>query len=312
MRRFVILLAAVVLSLLVGAGQSAAQWRGGYCRPCPIVYCQPCPVIYYQPCPIVYYPCPVVYYPCPPVYLGGYPQTMPPARRAAAAQTRTITSPKGRSYQATLSNEEGDFEHEAAEPLPKAVAPVDRENTFRGKARAAAKLSLASAPVQSYDSISALIETLQKDTLMENHDPRITKDRDADRVAEEKRNVTVSAFLYAMRKEADNDYHMILGDDPGSERVRYLNSEISGLPTGGPFKAQLTQVRNDFKSFFTSEVLEHAQTRYVTFNPPIPVRITGSLFWDVEHIPPETVGPTAHKPRTAWEIHPVSKIVFEP
>jgi hypothetical protein len=160
--------------------------------------------------------------------------------------------------------------------------------------------------------MSALIETLPKDTIMEHHQPPITKDKDSDRVTEEQRNVTVNAFLYALRKEADNDYHMILGDDPNREQVRYLNSEVSGLPTGGPFKPLLTQVRNDFKAFFSTDVLEHAKTRYVTFNPPIPVRVSGSLFWDIEHVPPDTVGPTAHKPRTAWEIHPVTKIVFEP
>ena len=312
MRKFLILVAAGALALLLGASEGTAQrWRRS-CPPCPMVYYQPCPVVYYSPCPIVYYPCPVVYYSYPPAYPGVAPLMMQPAP-VAAAQTRTFTSPKGKSYRALLSNERGDFEHERAEPLPKTItAPQDAEDIFRGKTRAAAKLSIATAQEQTYDSISALIATLQSDDDMKNHDPPITKDKDSDRVAEEKRNVTVRAFIYAFRKEADNDYHVILGDDPNSDNVQYLNSEVSGLPTGGPFKARLTQVRSDFKGHFPADVLEHAKEFYVTFPTPIPVRVTGSLFWDIEHPPPYTVGPTAHKPRTAWEIHPVTKIDFEP
>ena len=59
-------------------------------------------------------------------------------------------------------------------------------------------------------------------------------------------------------------------------------------------------------------ILPHAEKRYVKFDPPIPVRVTGSLFWDIEHPPPNTVGPTDRRPKTAWEIHPVTKIEFEP
>ena len=37
---------------------------------------------------------------------------------------------------------------------------------------------------------------------------------DVDRVKEEQWTVTVSASIYAFRKESDNDYHVILGDSP--------------------------------------------------------------------------------------------------
>jgi hypothetical protein len=40
------------------------------------------------------------------------------------------------------------------------------------------------------------------------------------------------------------------------------------------------------------------------------VKVTGSLFFDVDH-KAGSVGPTGMRPKTAWEIHPVSDIQFE-
>ena len=39
--------------------------------------------------------------------------------------------------------------------------------------------------------------------------------------------------------------------------------------------------------------------------------VCGSLFYDISHSP-GTVGPQGLRPGTAWEIHPVTSIVFEP
>ena len=55
------------------------------------------------------------------------------------------------------------------------------------------------------------MDSLPSDQFMRSYNPPITEDADSDRVQEEKRNVSVTAFLYATKKEADNDYHMILG-----------------------------------------------------------------------------------------------------
>jgi hypothetical protein len=45
-------------------------------------------------------------------------------------------------------------------------------------------------------------------------------------------------------------------------------------------------------------------------DPPVPVRVTGSFFWDVDHSPPNFIGPNDFKTKTSWEIHPISKIEF--
>jgi hypothetical protein len=43
------------------------------------------------------------------------------------------------------------------------------------------------------------------------------------------------------------------------------------------------------------------------FDPPVHVRITGSLFWDGEHAN-QHVGPEGLQPDTAWEIHPIKDL----
>jgi hypothetical protein len=93
-----------------------------------------------------------------------------------------------------------------------------------------------------------------------------------------------------------------------------MNVEISGLPRSGePFKGDLTAVRDAFKTKMQfSDDDPPADGSYIKFDPPLHVQVTGSLFFDVEHLAPHTVGPTDHRPKTAWEIHPVRNIAFVP
>lgn len=49
--------------------------------------------------------------------------------------------------------------------------------------------------------------------------------------------------------------------------------------------------------------------KYEKHDPPVPVEITGPLFFDVDH-DAGVVGPQGHRPKTAWEIHPVMDIKF--
>jgi hypothetical protein len=138
----------------------------------------------------------------------------------------------------------------------------------------------------------------------------IGKGPTVNRVADEKRNVQVNAYIYAFRKEDDNDYHVILGDPPGTPNPQYLNAEVSGIPITGTdaIRNTLWTVRRAFKQTFQLE--DEGPASYFRPDPPVPVRITGSIFWDVEHPPPNTVGPRDFSPGTAWEIHPISAIEF--
>jgi hypothetical protein len=145
------------------------------------------------------------------------------------------------------------------------------------------------------------------DQQMLQHEPPITESATSGRVAEEQGNVTVQAYLYATKKEADNDYHLILGTSDQPESGSYMTAEVSGLPDSGSARTRLQVPRDAFKAFFSSSPIG---TAYKKFNPPIPLRVTGSLFFDIDHRA-GAVGPTGFKPQTAWEIHPVTAIEFE-
>jgi hypothetical protein len=133
---------------------------------------------------------------------------------------------------------------------------------------------------------------------------------DSCRLPDEEGMVTVTAFLFAASRESDNDFHCIVGRDP-SEPSHFMNVEISGLPpSGSEFLAALRSARNQFKAFFNANGDGLPGSGYDKYDPPISIKVTGSLFFDVDHVPP-AVGPNGMKPQTAWEIHPVSVIQFE-
>jgi hypothetical protein len=173
--------------------------------------------------------------------------------------------------------------------------------------RLVAKLSFVKTPPEIFAHIDNLRKNLPADAVMQKHDPLITRDTNFDRVAEEKRNVRVTAFIYALSHEADNDFHVIIGgnlDDP--DRL-YMNVEISGLPNKGAYRAQLKKARDQFKSHFGNAL--PAKPGFHEVKPPVPVQVTGSLFYDISH-KPDAPGPKTHKPHTSWEIHPVTDIQF--
>jgi hypothetical protein len=201
-------------------------------------------------------------------------------------------------------------EQAGPDPVPSlpTSAPVIGEqpgDNFRGLERAAAKLSVADVKLETFGDLHALIASLTPDAAMKAHQPPISHDADSDRVVEERRTVRVHAFVYAASKQADNDFKLIVGRAPNLTPAEYMVFEVGGLP---PSKASsfsiLKAARDSFKAFF--EVLPGYG--YTFYDPPIPVDIEGSLFFD-------TIGASMPETRfmrlsTVWEVHPVSKITF--
>jgi hypothetical protein len=91
--------------------------------------------------------------------------------------------------------------------------------------------------------------------------------------------------------------------------------ELSGLPrsTSAAF-ATLKRTRDDYKSFFSDHPLGLPGLSYDFYLPPVPIEIQGSLFFDMSHARGSKPGPDDLRPDipTIWEIHPVTRIVFEP
>jgi hypothetical protein len=141
---------------------------------------------------------------------------------------------------------------------------------------------------------------------------KIKTNATSDRVAQEKRNVKIKVFLYAASREDDRDFHLILGRDPNSSPEVYMTMELSGLPPASkPSFAKLKAARDAFKAFFGGDL---PGLSYDFYDPPIPVRIEGSLFWDASHAKGSRPGPKSLKSRmpVVWEVHPISKITFNP
>jgi hypothetical protein len=234
------------------------------------------------------------------------------AEAVAVAEALNVTG-----YRIIQTTEVDGYEKGAAstEALNAAIAAAEAapvSDKFDGNARKAAKLSIANAPTQTFMDLKNLVNSLPPHDDMKNRVPKIKTTATSNRVAEEKRNVKVKAFLYAASRENDNDYHLILGRNPNSSPELYMTMELSGLPSASSASfAKLKATRDAFKAFFDADL---PGLSYDFYDPPIPVRIEGSLFWDASHSSGTRPGPQSLKSRmpTVWEVHPITKIVFNP
>lgn len=188
------------------------------------------------------------------------------------------------------------------------AAPVG--DNFKGTARKAAKLSIADAPTKTFTDLKTLVNSLPEHETMKALG--IKKTATSNRVAQEKRNVRIKLFLYAASREDDNDFHLILGRSPASSPELYMTMELSGLPPASSASfPKLKAARDSFKAFFGGDL---PGLSYDFYDPPIPVKIEGSLFWDASHSSGQRPGPKSLKSRmpTVWEVHPITKIGFNP
>jgi hypothetical protein len=129
------------------------------------------------------------------------------------------------------------------------------------------------------------------------------------RVSDENRNRDITtSYLYAIARESDNDFHMIIGD-ANSAAGNLLNCEASGNPPSSQSSyTNINAVRSYLKTYFGTDFC--GQSGYTKFTPAIRITVLkGSLFFDIDHAA-GTVGPTGLRPNTAWEMHPIRTITF--
>jgi hypothetical protein len=233
------------------------------------------------------------------------------ARLPEAASVMAVgefTSPKGTKYRILKTRELDPYE--TPPPLEEiAMAKATAGDSFAGTDRRDAKLSIMGAATEQFADLQNLVGSLTPDDAMIDHDPEITRDPNSPRASEEQRNVRVRAFLYAASREADNDFHFIVGRDPDASPT-YMNMELSGLPpnTSSTF-ARLDAARTAYKTFIGNQL---PGAGYHHYDPPIPIEVEGSLFFDITHATGPHPGPAKLRPDTIWEVHPISHIVFEP
>jgi hypothetical protein len=262
------------------------------------------------------YPAPVVIAPAAPAAWPVLASRQAPAAPAAPlAAVRTFRF-RGKTHRAIPTVERGESEERevrARSPFAASAMAGDGEH-FAGTARKAAKTSFSGGRPRSFDSPGAVLDSILKGTSPADNDSemRAKLNSNSPRAPEERRNAIVTAFLYATKKEADNDFHLLLGDAPEGGDGRFLTAEVSGLPVPDDRRTPaFRQVRDQYKAFFAAIGLPPPGDRYVRFDPPVPVTVAGSLFFDVDHLPGQVrSGPDV--PETVWEIHPVSHLDFGP
>jgi hypothetical protein len=176
----------------------------------------------------------------------------------------------------------------------------DNDNRFDGSYRKTAKTSVAANNAAS-TNLAKLINRL---VAFDNESIAVTGS--SPRIEIEDSVVTfISVFLYAIARETDEDYHIIIGTSANASTAKFLNIECSGLPApGNPAFNKIKAARLKVVALLGG--MERCSGGYVKFDDHPKVKIIGSLFYDKEHehtIP----GPAGSKPKTAWELHPITE-----
>ena len=190
-----------------------------------------------------------------------------------------------------------------SEVISEAPAITCTSNNFSGVSRRLSKTSIASALLKSMTFTSFIASLPSDKSMMANHN--ITTAPNNPRVPQENNNIQLNGiFLFAIKRENDNDYHIIIGD----KNKKFFNVEISGLP---PHSAAsfitLSKTRTAVETYFGKPNCNVGG--YNVFPQGIKIQISGSTFYDIDHAP-GTIGPQGYMPATAWEIHPVTDIKF--
>jgi hypothetical protein len=190
---------------------------------------------------------------------------------------------------------------------------LTNENTFAqnfyslpytGKIRAGAKTSVSKGRLHTYDTVGDFLASLPTDGYMRkngiNNNSLRTRDEDM--------NIFIkNASIFHIKKEEDNDLHVIIGDVVDGVKTNLLTIEIAGLPrTSSPDYNTLLEARKSiyyqFQSFFDSN-----KKSQLTRKPYPQIAVTGSLFFDNWHYAKNS---DVTRPNTVFELHPVTKIVF--
>ncbi len=185
------------------------------------------------------------------------------------------------------------------------VTPV-----FAGKVRKFSKtVPHSGGRSKSFKSIADLLEWLPSDSSMKFHTPKIESGENSQRVAEEQKNIILKkVFILAIYREEDNDFHVVLCDIPVYDGVAALfSAEVSGLPDAAQVSSSTMNELENVREAITNQLGDLNCGRIFMFKKGgMPVKVKGSLFFDVHHAG-QVHGRQGLNPKSAWEIHPITK-----
>jgi hypothetical protein len=175
---------------------------------------------------------------------------------------------------------------------------------FKGKVRTEAKTSVSKGRLHTYNTVGDFLASLPTDGYMR----KTGISNKSLRTRDEDMNICIqNASVFYMKKEEDNDLHVIIGDFIDGAKTNLLTIEFSGLPsTSSPDYNTLLEARKSmyyaFQSFFDSK-----KKSQLVRKPYPQITVTGSLFFDNWHY---AENDDVTRPNTVFELHPVTKIVF--
>ncbi len=192
---------------------------------------------------------------------------------------------------------------------PPAAAETNKRcdsDTFDGSYREGAKTSLSPAALENFRTLRAFVNTLPGKDLMADS---ITGSN-SPRIASEERNVRIKkAYLYAYSRQADEDFHVIIGTSKKpTASTKYFNVEVSGPPPADDSSFLTLKAARD--SFLTKAAQNLCSSGYFFYENPLQVEVSGSIFFDKQHNG-GAIGPASARPADAWEIHPVSSFIYK-
>jgi hypothetical protein len=186
-----------------------------------------------------------------------------------------------------------------------------RGNAYSGRERAYAKTHRSKGPLYVTGSVDDLLtsEIILPDSEMRRLDPPLSLHEESRRrVPEEDRDIEVElAYIYGIYRDPSNDYHVILGNGELSpKKMRLMSAIVSALP-GDDIDETLERVRTQVVERYGD--IPCYSNKYKPVEYLTPVRITGSLFFDVGRMP-GVAGFDEFRPKTCWQIRPVLSIEF--
>lgn len=188
---------------------------------------------------------------------------------------------------------------------------------FDGKRRASAKTVISKGEEKTYKNVTEFLSKFA-DKNPDVDMPTQINGSD-ERIPLEDFNATITkAYLFCYAKETDEDYHLVIGtlSDKNDPKNRFMIVEISGLPEKtGVTRTVLTKAQNNFFSIVGSKVCVSGYFWFGDGNDPIPITVSGSIYWDTEHWSTKNNAIGKHGPEslskkltTVWEIHPITYI----
>lgn len=203
---------------------------------------------------------------------------------------------------------DNDKDFELAGPRCPSVNPDLKCNSdiFQGCIRGNVKTKMLTKIPTPYPTVAELIPVLPNESEMKLRGISSLETGARD-VAENENVLVEKAFLFAIYKEDDNDFHMIIGSTASLQTAKLMNIEISGLPrvASAQVKKKFRKVRNIIESVPYLQNIPCMPSPVKLLRTPIELKnIKGSLFWDAHHAG-GGVGPAKARHQTAWEIHPV-------